>query len=801
MKNVLPLLFTICLYSLSNTIIAGDDNSTAVNEYDLIIQKEQNVIIGIQNCLYTLANFISSGQINTIKNPAATNANIQNIIQATNHLLAYKFIEINANHVYEIIMINRSLLQHIDNWVKECTSFNAWAFNPEKEKAHLRTPRDYKDLVKLSLNNEKALLKLTEKINIAGLKWYNHAYRLFDNYIINPIIKNNIISRITGIGSITFASLYVWWHLDQKSFCANRYIPHIIKKKIFGDHPTLFNNSPGSTTTPIIPSHNQELGIIPKIEQFSYIMTITGAGSIFYGSLKNYSFNFMSEEIKRYIPNISNWIQQKHNRMLGGAFIKYANSLDKTYTDNTKFCDLIGMEQVKKQFKLLIDYIKNPEPYDRKGLTPHKGYLLYGASRTGKSFAVKALINEIKEATNNSQFTFQEVTVAEINQLGIKAINTVMKDFAPCIIFIDEIDLIGLGRDGKNQTLSDFLVTMSGTAESKDPRNQVIIIGATNRPETLDHALRQPGRFGMRLFCRLPGIDERKAAIINELHQRALDINIFDINKLAAETEGQSYQSIAYLINKGLLTAQLQREAFSQKHLEQTINEDIREIMFEFKPLMSTAQEQILSTHFAGIALTLTLLNLPLTVASVTTHPVKKALKDDFIWSHMDKKDLDNQERYHEHGKIFTSRTTDSIDIATYQERLAYCTYLMGGVAAEELLYGMPSYSCGASNVEQALNIAFKLVSQGLDIKKLPDTTQKELYGQAMIILQNSKDQAKKLLSENRELLCTIASELRKKKVLNGNEINSIIRAHNNNANATNDEKNHIITENTIAIA
>ncbi len=788
----------------------------------LNIRTDQKAIsIGIQNCLTNLYTYISSGQISTLKDPAQAKLNLQEMIKLTNDLISTEISDDNIVSIFISCALNKALLNHINSVIQEPFETldpfdisNIQGYFKELEDNISSSADDY--IIALSQENRKFLENLSAKIDVAGLRWYNHKYRWINNNIFEPIKKYDIITRTLGASALISLGFMVWSRMDEISFFSSSYVPNFLKKlvgvtpltigqsqeasstlgalKRVGLNNTTYQRSTGFsaareegfeeqgnfnngklTREQIINTYGR--GVLGRIDTFAiqFAALSIGGGTYVYTKLRDYGFNFFNNESTKILPRISNWMAIKHNTLLGGSYIAYANRLNKDYIEDVRFNNLIGMDHVKNQFKLLIDYIKNPEPYDIKGLTPHKGYLLYGASRAGKSYMVKALCNEIKAATLNSDFKFFEVSAMDINMHGISVLLNLTKNFAPCIIFIDEIDLVGLAREGKNQTLSEFLISMSGSTESKDPSKQVIIIAATNRPETLDHALRREGRFGMQLFCRLPNIHERETAFVKEFTKRGLDPANFNVKQLAAETEGQSYQAISFIVGRSLLKAYLLKELFNQKHIEKTINEDTREILFNFTPQISKTQEQLLATHFAGMALVLSLLDSDLTVSTVTTHPVKKAIKDAFIGAHLVNQEDENTPRYHEYGKIFTHRTTDTIEVATYDDQIKQCTYLMAGIAAEELMFGMPSYTFGICNLNEAHAIAYRLASKGIDAKKQPESIQQQNYAKAMQLLADCKDNAKKILSEHKETLVKMTEQLCEKKILCNAEIQDII--------------------------
>ncbi len=781
--------------------VSKPDTATLKNELSAIateiLADQRLVTIGIQNCLINLATYISNGLISSLKNPAEALQNIALMIRVTNDIINNTQMSIDA--AIQILHFNHAILLHIDGQISETfQSFALLDINTVLEKPV--TPDNIQDWSK---NNKSLLSTIDKRMETISLQWYSHYYRWINDTIVTPVTNYSLLSRFLGVSAVSTFLLYTWSRLDKKSFFASRYVPGFYKK-ILGISPLAGASVTGGSAALLAmqkniktedqeafnkiieeEQNNEEInkkygnGIVGRFENFFLQLSVMarGGGAAIYYGLQAYAAQYLVKEFVTLTPDIINWVKIKHNYLLGGSYITKANRLKKYDCETgVRFDNLIGMDHVKQQFRILIDYIQNPEPYALKGLTPHKGYLLYGASRAGKSHIVKALFNEIKEATNNTPFRYFEITAAAVHAFGISRIINDMKSIAPCVVFIDEIDLVGLGRDGANITLSDFLISMSDGIQDNDPAKQIIIIAATNRPETLDHALRREGRFGMQLFCRLPNINERATMFTTEFNKRCIDIRNFDIKQLAAETEGQSYQAIALLVGRGILKAALLQEAFCQKHIESVLNEDTREILTGIDTMMTKEQEELLATHFAGMALTLSCLGSDVQVSSVTTHAVKKPIKDTAAGLHLLRQEDEKKSRYHEYGKIFTYRTTDTIEVATYDAQIAQCTYLMAGVAAEEVMFGKASYTFGCSNTDEAFKIAYRLVSEGLHDKQKPDSLDKEFHDSARKLLTTCKENAKQIIGKHKDLLVELAHELTRKKLLSGSEVRAILK-------------------------
>ena len=205
------------------------------------------------------------------------------------------------------------------------------------------------------------------------------------------------------------------------------------------------------------------------------------------------------------------------------------------------------LDHAKQVLGDIVKYINDPESYDRAGLTPAMGYLLFGPTRTGKSMIAEGLAGELQKIKGSSDdFPFFVIEARYIAAEGnFNMIMNIIKNYAPCIIFIDEIDMLPLHRDknkGKNTVLQEFLSTISGCMNGNNPDKQVIIIAATNRPDKLDPSLRS--RLSVHIPFEYPSFIHRAEHLIREVEGKGLPVDQFDIRKLAEQTEGCSFQQV-----------------------------------------------------------------------------------------------------------------------------------------------------------------------------------------------------------------------------------------------------------------
>lgn len=243
----------------------------------------------------------------------------------------------------------------------------------------------------------------------------------------------------------------------------------------------------------------------------------------------------------------------------GGNFMSFGNSGAKIYADadiKTTFADVAGQEEAKETLKEIVDFLHNPKKYTEIGASLPKGALLVGPPGTGKTLIARAVAGEAKVpffAISGSEFVqmFVGMGAAKVRDLFKQA-----GEKAPCIIFIDEIDAIGKKREGtfsgndeREQTLNQLLTEMDGF----DGRKGVVILAATNRPESLDKALLRPGRFDRRIQMDLPDLEGRKA-ILN-VHLKKVKHDSINLDIVARATSGSSGAELANIVNEAALRA------------------------------------------------------------------------------------------------------------------------------------------------------------------------------------------------------------------------------------------------------
>lgn len=751
------------------------NSAEPVTILDSFIDEAKKQTDQLYTILSGLSAMINDNQVQGIRDKKE----VLNNIKAMNYLLQNiqreKFVNSDGSTVYFLLKLNDAFITHLFAAVK--TGFTTVKpFDPaplvKRSFSHKVTPHDIKYLLE---KNKRQLALLTKETDKAGLRWYNKAYRVFDKKIVDPFAQYNVLPRFAMTSAVLASSTYIWWRFGNKSF--KKTCPTFIHDKFFGEPPK--TNKLGYI------ENENELKLLGRIE---YTLAELGHGFLPIGAgITFFAINALKREWGDDENGLKAWLKKKisivTNKLKGGAYLKKAQKAAEII-DEVTFNDLVGLEQIKEAFQLLVNYLENPESYDRLGLTPPKGILLVGETRTGKSYSVKALFGEIKRMlkrhNRKDEFKFIELNASEINQHGIQKLLNLIKHCAPCIVFIDEIDLLDLQRKGQNQRLSELLTCMSGTLDSKDPKNQVIIIGATNMPENLDWALRQFGRFGQEHRFEYPTFADRRAFLLRKLEKLSLNPEYFNIDKLARETEGKSYEALNILINNALLKARIHGQMLTQEFIEATLDGELRHIILGETKDIPEYQNRMLASHFAGHALVLTLSNIQTKLSKVTIKQVMTDIKEELMGIHLfqgKKHHEDDKQKRFEYGNVFTHHEHDVIpNLHTYEETIALCKFHLAGIAAEKLLLGSCSYSCHKEDKNRALTLAQSIAFEGLDVTRLSKEEQKQRQAAALKILEQCEQEVTQMLQTNRDLLATIADDLYEKKTLTSESVQEIVQ-------------------------
>ena len=477
---------------------------------------------------------------------------------------------------------------------------------------------------------------------------------------------------------------------------------------------------------------------------------------------------------------LGQFMSRKMMQKMGGPnAMAFGKSNAKVYvksSEGIKFADVAGEDEAKENLQEIVDYLHDPTRYKEIGASMPKGVLLVGPPGTGKTLLAKAVAGEASVpffSMSGSEFVemFVGMGASKVRDLFKQA-----KEKAPCIVFIDEIDAIGKKRDGqlggndeREQTLNQLLTEMDGF----EGNTGVIILAATNRPESLDPALTRPGRFDRRVPVELPDLKGREAIL--RVHARKIKVEgDVDYNRIARMASGASGAELANIVNEAALRAVRNgRDRATQADLEESIEVVIAGYQKK-NAIMTDHEKRIVAYHEIGHALVAAKQTNSAPVQKITIVPRTSGA-------------LGYTMQVEEGNHYLMSKEEIENKIATFT----------GGRAAEEVVFG--SVTTGASNdIEQATKLARAMItrygmSRDFDMVALETVNNQYLGGDASLacspdtaaevdrqvveLVKKQHEKAVRILRENREKLDQLSDFLYEKETITGETFMSILSA------------------------
>jgi cell division protease FtsH len=350
------------------------------------------------------------------------------------------------------------------------------------------------------------------------------------------------------------------------------------------------------------------------------------------------------------------------------------------------------------------------------------------------------------------------------------------KSEAPIILWIDEIDLLDLQRVGDKKTLMAFLTGM-GNSFDNDPNKLVIIIGCTNRPQNMDFALKQYGRFGKEIRFEYPSAEYRRKFIIKQLQSMGQDPRYFDIEALTYKTEGCHFEQIKAFIKGASVKAWMYGKVIDQDLLDECFDTEIRHILPVERKVLSDTEREVLATHFAGKALAHALLDTRGQLDRVTIRPIMVKLEETWVYEELTDKEKQAKGDEHkiQYGQVFTKYLNDTAKINTYEQALNEIKILVAGFAAEEVMFGVSTYSCHPEDSMIAYKAAEALAFEGLDRARIGKKQLEKLTEKSYLLKKQCHEEVKKLLEEYKFALEALIKALKNDATLSDNQVMAII--------------------------
>lgn len=466
-------------------------------------------------------------------------------------------------------------------------------------------------------------------------------------------------------------------------------------------------------------------------------------------------------------------------KRMGGNAMSFGKSNAKVYVEaqtGKSFADVAGQDEAKEALMELVDFLHNPGKYKDIGANMPKGALLVGPPGTGKTLLARAVAGEANVpffSISGSEFVemFVGMGAARVRDLFKQA-----QEKAPCIVFIDEIDAIGKrrdngqfgGNDEREQTLNQLLSEMDGFDGSKG----VVILAATNRPESLDKALLRPGRFDRRIPVELPDLKGREAIL--KVHARNVHMaDNIDYGTLARATAGASGAELANIINEGALRAvKMHRNVVEQEDLEESIETVIAGYQRK-GAVISPAEKKVIAYHEIGHALVAAMQKHSAPVHKITIIPRTNGAL----------------------GYTMQISENDSV-LMTKEELFNKIVTMTGGRSAEEVVFG--SITSGASNdIEQATKLARSMVTRlgmteefdmmatevvanrylgGDAALQCSETTAGKIDAKVLALIKEAHAKARTILQDNRDKLDVLAQYLLEKETITGEQFMALLQ-------------------------
>lgn len=623
----------------------------------------------------------------------------------------------------------------------------------------------------------KDLAKLQATAEKADLSYINRLARTFDDYVVVPAQKYKLPTRIgTGLALGGLAT-FLWYYFDQHAYADS--IPGF--RKFFGWRSTLQTIKVEKTTD----ERGNQIELTTKIQHPDRPITWLGRldqyiADVYTGSTpigKFLTATVAAAAYKEWSANINPWMRKKvsvlFNRLKGGSYRKIADGIEEIRPEVT-FDNIIGLEYAKSMVRPHLKYIKDPERWDASEIAPPTGILLTGPTRTGKTFLARAIQGEINKENPEKGVRFFALDANMLQSESLELWLHMAKLYAPCVIFIDEIDLLGLQRSSNAKRLSEFLQAMSGVLD-KDPKKQVIIIATTNRPENLDTALLQNGRFGLEIRFQMPTCAERKEYIERELNKHAIDPESFgiDIDYLTYQTEDCSYEDIKSMIDDAFISGSIRGEILNQALFERSLDKKIRKIV-DFDSKNITAKEkQFMAAHQAGRTLVHLLLELDSKISKVTIKPIVVKVKEEGVIDQY-YKPTGSKQTGTELGAVFTYHEHDTNDLITNEEREKIAkSYLAGRIAEKVLLGTCSNFKTGYK--QWVFKQIKTTLSGGIDLKEMSKKDQERINATALAQIAQYESEIEQLLITHKDKLSALSDALFKYETLSIDEITKII--------------------------
>lgn len=763
-KSIFHSLLLATLFIIPGTIKCTPTNEVAAPSFRILSNREaleellalsrkQTQEIGF--CIQHLQQILQAGNI--ALNKTDYNKVIEQLTllaKTTQEMSDTMYTQNVAESLSQAVMLNSAIIEYLMNALnKGIASINIEELMVLLQKRIARTPSEQKILETIQ-KNTVLLEQLTYTVENIHLSLVNKLYRYIKNSNLPAATKATAVAAITTFG----LSIIACGLTNKSQDPANA---GIIERWV-GAYPTDFITPlPANATIQERIFHAVGGAGNLFVNANAAVQMATGLNALGVGALLSSMYSQYWAQTTKYVSDKLSTLDQ----YLEGTTKSKVNRKD---TEKVYFKNLIGCQDLEVLAKKLANFIKHPERYEGAQIEEHRGILLHGPPQTGKTLFAKALKTLIEEEMG-SKIAFINAKEWFDAGMSIQQLFYEVKALAPCIVFIDEIDLVGANRDKNPGKTSQLLTAMNGIDSSKN----IIVIGATNRLEQLDKALLHDGRFGKKILVDYPKYEYRKAFLEQELTKRCIQLEATFIDSLAQETEGCSYNILRRIITESITRSMIEMRPVNQQDFEITLDIEFRKIRSDMT--MTQAEQKVIATYQAGKALARHILQTTRKVVKITVNPVDREVNTARVSVGIDNDTTENDklvaskdEVKTKLGEVFTTSPQNQNSLISNDEQEKECLALLAGYAALEIVLNQSFAQCNKQDRAQAISIITEMISCG---EKTDDTMRQK----ALAVKDQYLQRIKTLLQPHADLLIKISNVLLEKKTINLSDWNSLI--------------------------
>lgn len=746
----------------------------------------------LESIVQQMALIVNSNQIRKVNKTKA----IQQLFGLKNDItLARQQLEqqpINSQTVLILLSYSQVITKYVEDVIssnlKKFPDIQKYVGLMQKRSAALATmkPHQIKKVVITLKHKAKELEKKAESV---GISFFNKTYRRIEQFM-NTWKVSKRIKQALIISVFLYATLPPHEVLDAseaaKSALGGAYSPktsplykmpygigkvfsHI--KKFFGGRPHQNFQTPNFP----FPPNNVNFKLMGLLE---YTSMQIGIGQFRFSNplfdLTAIGMLMQDEAIEGY-----RWLLDKTSRVT--SFLRGGPQMvtEMRFLKEPRHTldDVIGREDAKQYASHIVDYILNPTRYDRAGTTPEKGYLLAGPTRSGKTFFAEAIAGTIRvtlKAHGIDRFSFISLSAADVLKYGVKDIIDFALQNAPCVLFVDEFDMLGVQRERNAELLATLLTQLSGAMN--DDLSKIILIAATNLPEHIDGALLQKGRIGETLWFYYPTYEERFEFIKRKLNRWITTVEDQYIAQLARETHGRSFAVLESLLEKAKLYADQKKKAIDAVEIERAFDRVVRNIIDEPIPV-SENDKRLYAVHNGAKALVSVLLETNEQLSKVTIKRVETTVAEKPLWARYDEQTANAIEKRKEtFGKAFTFLSSVQRSEKNRDDYIAEIKILLAGHMAEKMIFGAKAVDYNPYDEAIALAMCRFLIYKGTKEEFLPKDVRQKLDGKALKLMKTCKQEVKEILAAHHKDLERMVEKLVERETLNANEVRTFIK-------------------------